>query len=122
MIVGMHPQHFLRNQLQRKQQFRAVRQQHIDICSLELHNQIGILKIRMGIVARLKVEFQFETRIGNHLPKKLLDPWTCLVNRIACAQVRFLVSFAEVAEITFFCGAITVTGEAVLLKNHCWVI
>jgi len=121
MIVGMHAQHFLRHQFERQQQFRAICQQEIHVFALEFDDEIGILEIGNRIVARLELKLQLETRVGNHLPQKLLDPWTRFVNRIPCAQVRFLMSFDD-DEVTFFGDAITVTGEAVLLKNHCWVI
>ena len=68
MIVGMHAQHFLRHQLQRQQQLRAIGQQKIDVFPLELHQQIRILKIRIRMVAWLKLKTQLETRFGNHPP------------------------------------------------------
>ncbi len=117
VIVGVHPQHFLRDEFQREQQFRAIAQQEFDVIAFEFYEKIGIFEVRIRMVARFEPKAEAKARVVDYLPEKLLDPGSCFVNRIPYAQVRFLLSFDE---LSFFCEvAITVTGEAVLLKNHC---
>ncbi len=124
MIVGMHAQHFLSNQFQSQQQFRTVGKKQIDVVPAEFDEQDRDSRSPDGSgrpASSSKTEP--EARVVDHPGQKLFDPWARVVNRIPDAQVRFLLSFVAFDEVIFFCeAAITVTGGAVLLKNHCWPI
>lgn len=80
MIVGMHPQHFLRYQFQRQQQFSTVSQQKVHVRAREFNHQVGILEFGVRIIPgfnrepeieapaceyRSKIFFDFGTGAGN---------------------------------------------------------
>jgi len=117
MIVGVHAQHFLRDQFEREQKLGAVAEEEIDIGALEFYDQIRVFKIRVAVVAGLQPETQTKAGIVDDAPKELLDPGTRFVNRILLTQARFLPSLRD--GIAFLAGIAAGAGPAVLLKNHC---
>jgi hypothetical protein len=117
MIVGMHSQHFLRDQFQGEQQFGAIRQQHFHVFALKFDEEIGVFKLRIAGIAGLQPESQMKARAVDDLPEELLNPGASFVNRVLLRQARFLPSFDDVMD--FFGAAAIARGPAVLLKNHC---
>lgn len=115
MIVGVKPQHFLCYQFQSEQKLGAVAQQQIHIRTPELDENIGVLKIRVAVIARLNRESQMKPGVPDNPAKKSFNSWTRFLYRILGTQTLFLP--------LPFCGrratGVPLTGTNVLLKNHC---
>ena len=88
MIIRVQPQHFLRHQFQREQQFRPVGKQPIHVRAAELNNYVRTF-IRIAVVAGLNCEIEFEASVGNRLPQELLNYRSGFVDGKLWIQTRF---------------------------------
>jgi len=114
MLIGVHPQHLLRHQLEAKKQLGFIGEKQFDIGALEFDGDIGVLEIGVGIPAGLNDEIELKTGIVEGPAKKLFDSRTCFFQGKSAAHAVFR---------PFGVGLLAVTaagkGGAVLLKNHC---
>ena len=86
MLVGMHSQHLLSDQLEAEQQFRLVGKEHLDVAAPELDRQVRILEIRIGISARFHCEVQLKPGIVDRPPQKTFNSRTCFFQRKSAAH------------------------------------
>ena len=114
MLVGMHSQHLLRDQLEAEQQFCLVGEKQFDIIAFEFDGEVGVLEIGIGIATGLDDEIEVKTGVVNGPAKKFLDARTCFFQGKSVAHAVF-----RPFGMGFLAGAAVGSGGAVLLKNHC---
>ncbi len=120
MLFRRHPQHLHGELFERKQHFRLVGEQKLDIRSRKFHHHFRILEVGMPRLPAADLKLQREAGVRDHLIQKLADARIYARERVLLF-VHPLPPFLRFGATTASTGCGAGTGM-LLLINHCCAI